>query len=161
MLAKRGYHVVASTGKASEHEYLRAIGAADILSREDFSIDPIPVLGKQRWAAAIDPVGGKALASILIMLQYGGSVAVSGLTGGGDVPTTVYPFILRGVNLLGIDSVYCPMELRKTLWERMATDLKPEALLNYIAQEVTLDELPQVLSSILKAEMRGRTIVKL
>jgi NADPH:quinone reductase-like Zn-dependent oxidoreductase len=95
------------------------------------------------------------------MLQYGGSVAVSGLTGGGDVPTTVYPFILRGVNLLGIDSVYCPMELRKTLWERMATDLKPEALLNYIAQEVTLDELPQVLSSILKAEMRGRTIVKL
>ncbi|MFP3121536.1 acryloyl-CoA reductase [Ectobacillus funiculus] len=161
MLAKRGYHVVASTGKASEHEYLQAIGAAEILSRENFSIDPIPVLGKQRWAAAIDPVGGKALASILIMLQYGGSVAVSGLTGGGDVPTTVYPFILRGVNLLGIDSVYCPMELRKTLWERMATDLKPDALLNYIAQEVTLDELPQVLSSILKAEMRGRTIVKL
>lgn len=161
MLAKRGYHVVASTGKESEHEYLQTIGAAEILSREDVLIDPIPVLSKQRWAAAIDPVGGKTLASILSMVQYGGSVAVSGLTGGGDVPTTVYPFILRGINLLGIDSVYCPMELRKTLWERMAADLKPDALLNHISQEVTLDELPQALSSILKAETRGRIIVKL
>lgn len=161
ILAKRGYHVVASTGKESEHEYLKSIGAAEIVTRKDVTPESIPALGKQRWAGAVDPVGGDTLASILSTIQYGGSVAVSGLTGGTAVATTVFPFILRGVNLLGIDSVYCPMETRKELWKRMASDLKPNALLNYIGNEITLDELPATLASILKAEVRGRTIVKL
>lgn len=161
MLAKRGYHVVASTGKESEHEYLRKIGATDIISREELVGEKIKPLDKQLWAAAVDPVGGKTLSAILSKLEYNGSVAVSGLTGGTDVPATVFPFILRGINLLGIDSVYCPMETRKLLWQRMATDLKPEGLLETIKNEVSLEELPGVLTSILKGENRGRTIVKM
>jgi acrylyl-CoA reductase (NADPH) len=161
MLAKRGYHVVASTGKETEHDYLREIGAAEIISREDLVGEKVKPLDKQLWAAAVDPVGGKTLSAILSKLDYNGSAAVSGLTGGTDVATTVFPFILRGINLLGIDSVYCPMETRKILWQRMATDLKPEGLLETIQNEVTLEELPEVLSSILKGENRGRTIVKI
>lgn len=161
MLAKRGYHVVASTGKESEHNYLREIGAAEIISREELAGEKIKPLDKQQWAAAVDPVGGKTLSAILSKLDYNGSVAVSGLTGGTDVPATVFPFILRGINLLGIDSVYCPMETRKHLWQRMATDLKPEGLLETIQNEITLDELPGTLASILKGENRGRTIVKM
>lgn len=161
MLAKRGYQVVASTGKESEHDYLRKIGAAEIISREEIAGEKSRPLDKQLWAAAVDPVGGKTLSSILSKLEYNGSVAVSGLTGGTDVPTTVFPFILRGINLLGIDSVYCPMETRELLWQRMATDLKPEGLLETILNEVPLAELPDVLTSILKGENRGRTIVKM
>ncbi len=161
MLAKRGYHVVASTGKESEYEYLKAIGASEVISREDVNGEKYRPLDKQLWAAAVDPVGGKTLSSIVSKLHYNGSVAVSGLTGGTDVPTTVFPFILRGTNILGIDSVYCPMETRKNLWMRMATDLKPEALLHTIKQEVTLDSLPQALSAILRGEARGRSIVKI
>lgn len=161
MLAKRGYHVVASTGKESEHEYLRKIGATDIISREELVGEKIKPLDKQLWAAAVDPVGGKTLSAILSKLEYNGSVAVSGLTGGTDVPATVFPFILRGINLLGIDSVYCPMETRKLLWQRMATDLKPAGMLETIKNEVSLEELPGVLTSILKGENRGRTIVKM
>ena len=123
--------------------------------------EKIRALDKQLWAAAVDPVGGKTLASILSKITYNGSVAVSGLTGGGDVPTTVFPFILRGINLLGIDSVYCPMETRIALWKRMATDFKPDHLLKVMTKEVTLEELPSYLSSILKGEARGRTIVRL
>ncbi|WP_027409684.1 NADPH:quinone oxidoreductase family protein [Anoxybacteroides tepidamans] len=161
MLAKRNYDVVASTGKQEEHEYLRALGAKEIVSREDVCLEQIRPLDKQYWAAAIDPVGGRTLATILSRIQYGGSVAVSGLAGGTDVPTSVFPFILRGVNLLGIDSVYCPMELRLKVWERMANDLKPHQLLESIAREITLEQLPQALSDILKGKLRGRTIVKL
>ncbi|MEH7503374.1 acryloyl-CoA reductase [Neobacillus drentensis] len=161
ILAKRGYQVVASTGKQSEHDFLIEIGANEILSREDVTGEKIRALDKQLWAAAVDPVGGKTLASILSKITYNGSVAVSGLTGGGDVPTTVFPFILRGVNLLGIDSVYCPMETRIALWKRMATDFKPDNLLKVMKTEVSLEELPDYLSSILKGEARGRTIVKL
>ncbi|WHY67957.1 acryloyl-CoA reductase [Neobacillus sp. SuZ13] len=161
ILAHRGYHVVASTGKQSEHDFLIELGASDILSREDVTGQKIRALDKQLWAAAVDPVGGKTLASILSKITYNGSVAVSGLTGGGDVPATVFPFILRGVNLLGIDSVYCPMETRIALWKRMAADFKPEHLLKVMNKEVSLDELPIYLSSILKGEARGRIIVKI
>lgn len=161
MLAKRGYHVIASTGKESEHEYLKKIGAAEVISREEVTGEKYRPLDKQHWAAAVDPVGGKTLSSIVSKLQYNGSVAVSGLTGGTDVPTTVFPFILRGINVLGIDSVYCPMETRKELWSRMATDLKPEEQLHTIKQEVTLENLPETLSAILKGAARGRTIVKI
>jgi acrylyl-CoA reductase (NADPH) len=160
MLAKTGYHVAASTGKASEHEYLRKIGATEILSRDEVTDTSRP-LQKERWAAAVDPVGGRTLAYLLSATKYGGSVAVSGLTGGSEFAGTVFPFILRGINLLGIDSVYCPMDVRVQLWKRMASDLKPENLLDSIGYEITLEELPSTLSAILKGEVRGRTIVRM
>lgn len=159
ILAKRGYHVVASTGKESEHAFLKDIGAKEIVTREEIYGEKIKPLDKQLWAGAVDPVGGKTLAAILSKMTYNGSVSVSGLTGGTDVSTTVFPFILRGINLLGIDSVYCSMETRKVIWQRMASDFKPDGLLETIKNEVTLDELPHSLSLILKGEMRGRTIV--
>lgn len=161
ILAKRGYHVVASTGKESEHEYLKQLGAKEIVSRDEVCPEKIRPIDKQKWAAAVDPVGGKTLAAIVSNMKYGGAVAVSGLTGGVEVPTTVFPFILRAVDILGIDSVYCPHETRTKLWTRMATDLKPDHLLDHIGKEVSLQELPDTLASILKANVRGRTIVKL
>ncbi|MCE4047768.1 NADPH:quinone oxidoreductase family protein [Bacillus sp. Au-Bac7] len=161
MLAKLGYKVDASTGKQSEHTYLQTIGADRIISRTDIYDGKLKALDKQQWAAAIDPVGGSTLAAITSKLLYNGSVAVSGLTGGGDVPATVYPFILRGVNILGIDSVYCPMETRKKVWNRIATDLKPADLTQFISSEVTLEELPSVLPTILEGSVRGRIIVNI
>lgn len=159
ILAKRGYHVVASTGKESEHAYLKEIGAKEILHREEIFGEKIKPLDNQLWAGAVDPVGGKTLSAILSKMIYNGSVAVSGLTGGSEVSTTVFPFILRGINLLGIDSVNCPMETRKVIWQKMANDFKPVGLLDTIKKEVNLNELPQSLSLILNGEMRGRTIV--
>ncbi|RDY70644.1 oxidoreductase [Halobacillus trueperi] len=160
MLAKRGYHVTASTGKESEHEYLKTLGAEEIISREEVTPEKIRPIGKQKWAGVVDPVGGKTLASVLSNTKYGGAVAVSGLTAGVEVPTTVFPFILRGVNLLGIDSVYCPKDLREKLWKRMAADLKPDDL-GEIENEVTLKELPDTLSDILQGKVRGRTVVNI
>ncbi|MEK3882729.1 acryloyl-CoA reductase [Paenibacillus sp. PL2-23] len=160
MLAKRNYVVTASTGKASEYDYLRKLGASEVVSREEVAPETIRSIGKQRWAGAVDPVGGKTLAAILSNMKYGGSVAVSGLTGGAEVPTTVYPFILRGVNLLGIDSAYCARDLRIKLWNRMATDLKPDGLED-IQNIITLQELPKALSDILQGKAKGRTIVDL
>ncbi|WCK55549.1 acryloyl-CoA reductase [Aneurinibacillus sp. Ricciae_BoGa-3] len=159
MLAKKGYEVAASTGKESEHAYLQQLGASAILSREEVSPEKIKTLDKPRWAAAVDPVGGRTLAYLLSSTKYGGAVAVSGMTGGGNVETTVFPFILRGISLFGIDSVYCPMEVRKRLWERMADDLKPEGLVESIAHEISLDDLPRTLSAILEGKVRGRVVV--
>ena len=116
---------------------------------------------KQKWAAAVDPVGGEPLASILSRIQYGGSVAVSGLTAGTKLPSTVFPFILRGVNLLGIDSVYCPMETRQKTWQRLAGELKPSNLESFVQKEVTLDQLPDVLPTLLRGEARGRIVVNI
>lgn len=161
ILSKLGYEVEASTGKESESEYLKNIGASTIIPREEIYDGKIRALGKQKWAAAVDPVGGEPLASLLSQIHYGGSVAVSGLTAGANVPTTVFPFILRGVNLLGIDSVYCDMETRLKVWGRLATDFKPANLEEVIQQEVTLKELPQVLPTLLKGQARGRILVKL
>src|SRR5699024_12883855 len=112
-----------------------------------------------RWAGAVDPVGGKTLAYILSTTKYRGSVAVTGLTGGPKVPTTVFPFILRGVNLLGIGSVYCPMSIRVALWKRMAADLKPAGLAE-MTTDISLDELPEKLKDILAGKLTGRTVVK-
>ncbi|MFB4165434.1 acryloyl-CoA reductase [Alteribacillus sp. JSM 102045] len=161
MLAKLGYNVAASTGKASEHEYLKVLGAKDILSREDVQPEKIRPLDKQRWAGVVDPVGGETLAYALSTLSYGGAAAVSGLTGGTKVPATVFPFILRGVNLVGIDSVYCPMDRRKQVWNRLAADLKMDRLLETISSEITLDELPETLDQILQGKVRGRKVVRL
>ncbi|MGX6445148.1 NADPH:quinone oxidoreductase family protein [Neobacillus sp. K501] len=156
-----GYQVEASTGKETEEGYLKKLGAASIVARDEVFDGKVRALGKQKWAAAVDPVGGEPLASLLSQIQYGGSVAASGLTAGTNLPTNVFPFILRGVNLLGIDSVYCPMETRLKVWNRLATDFKPANLEDFIQQEVTLQQLPVVLPSLLKGEARGRTLVKL
>jgi len=160
ILATLGYEVEASTGKESEHDYLKKLGATTIVSREEVYDGKLRALGKQRWVAAVDPVGGEPLAALLSQIVYGGSVAVSGLTAGTKLPTSVFPFIIRGVNLLGIDSVYCPMETRLKVWKRLATDFKVDNLEALIQQEVTLNELPDVLPTLLKGEARGRTIVK-
>ena len=161
ILSTLGFTVEASTGKESEHEYLTQLGASSIVPREDVFNGKIRALGKQKWAAAVDPVGGEPLASLLSQIQYGGSVAASGLTAGTKLPTTVFPFILRGINLLGIDSVYCPMETRLNIWNRLASDFKPANLEDFIQREVTLQQLPEVLPTLLKGEARGRNIVKL
>ncbi|MFB5281843.1 acryloyl-CoA reductase [Peribacillus sp. Hz7] len=161
ILSTLGYQVEASTGKEAEQEYLKKLGATTVLSRKDVYDGKIRALGKQKWAAAVDPVGGEPLASVLSQIEYGGSVAVSGLTAGTKLPTTVFPFILRGVNLLGIDSVYCPMETRLKTWNRLATDFKPANLEELIQQEVTLQQLPDALPTLLKGDARGRIIVKL
>lgn len=161
ILSNLGFQVEASTGKETEHEYLKNLGAASVISREEVYDGKIRALGKQKWAAAVDPVGGEPLASLLSQIQYGGSVAASGLTAGTNLPTSVFPFILRGVNLLGIDSVYCPMDKRLNIWDRLATDYKPDHLEKLIQQEITLEQLPEVLPTLLKGQARGRTIVRL
>lgn len=161
ILSKLGFEVEASTGKASEQDYLTSLGATSIVPREEVFDGKIRALGKQKWVAAVDPVGGEPLAALLSQIQYGGSVAVSGLTAGGNVPTTVYPFILRGVNLLGIDSVYCDMETRLKVWERLANVYQSENLEEFIQQEVSLAQLPEFLPTLLKAQARGRILVKL
>lgn len=161
ILSTLGYAVEASTGKQSATDYLKELGAETILSREEVYDGKIRALGKQRWSAAVDPVGGEQLASILSQINYGGSVAVSGLTGGGNVPTSVFPFILRGVNLLGIDSVECPMEKRESVWQALASKYKPANLEQLISDEVTLEQLPDVLPILLKGGATGRYLVKL
>lgn len=161
ILSTLGYEVEASTGKESEHAYLKQLGATSVVSRDEVFNGEIRALGKQKWAAAVDSVGGEPLASLLSQIQYGGLVAASGLTAGTKLPTTVFPFILRGVNLLGIDSVYCPMDTRLKVWERLATDFKPTDLNAFIQQEVTLEQLPEVLPLLLKGQARGRILVKL
>jgi acrylyl-CoA reductase (NADPH) len=155
ILAGRGYEVVASSGK--DPEFLRGLGASSVISREEAAGDASRPLEKTRWAGAVDCVGGETLAGVLRGLRYGGAVAASGNTGGVKLPATVLPFILRGVSLLGIDSVQNPIDERRAWWERLGTDLKPRHL---DAREVGLDELDGALSAILAGEMQGRTIVR-
>lgn len=159
MLSQLGFNVIASSGKKEAEGYLKSIGASHIIGREDVYNGKIKALDKQEWAGAIDPVGGESLAAIISKIIYGGSVAVSGLTGGGAVPTSVFPFILRGVNLLGIDSVYCPMVSRQKIWGRIATDLKPKNLSSFVYKEVSLQQLPEELPKILEGGITGRIIV--
>ncbi|HLR63623.1 MAG TPA: acryloyl-CoA reductase [Lentibacillus sp.] len=160
MLAKQGYDVTASTGKTNETDYLKKMGAKNVIDRHEVEdTEQKPVRGK-KWAAAVDPVGGKTLQYILSTLSYGGSVATSGLTGGTEVSTSVLPFISRGINWLGIDSVKCPMEKRMKVWQRLADDFKPD-MHEEMVNEISLDELPNVLRDILDSNVRGRTIVKL
>lgn len=161
MLAGRGYEVVGSTGKASEHDFLRGLGASDVISREEVMAESTRPLEAERWAGAVDPVGGAATAYLARTMKYGGSIALSGNTGGVNFSTSVFPFILRRVNLLGIESVYCPMEERVRVWQRCGADLKPNGLLESIASEATLDELSGVLERILKGGVKGRVLVRL
>lgn len=161
MLARLGYTVAAGTGKASEHDFLRQLGAGEILSREEVSAESERTLEKERWAGAVDPVGGRTTAYLLRTMKTGGVVAVSGLTGGTAVNTSVYPFILRGVSLIGIESVFAPMALRLELWRRLGSDLKPKGLLDLIAHEITLDGITEAVARIVKGEIRGRTLIRL
>jgi len=161
ILAKIGYEVVASTGKINEEAYLKGLGAKEVIHRNEIMDTDQTSIRKKRWAGAIDPVGGKTLQYILSTLKYGGSVATSGLTGGIEVSTTVIPFISRGVNWLGIDSVQCPMKNRLKVWSRLADDLKPIKLDDEMVNEVSLEELPAVLADIIEGKIRGRTLVKL
>jgi acrylyl-CoA reductase (NADPH) len=156
-----GYTVTASTGKASEHDYLHELGAREILDRAVTSAENQRPLEKETWAGSVDSVGGSTLAYLLRTTKYGGSVASFGNTGGFHLSTTVFPFILRGINLLGIDSAYCPIALRRQLWQRLASDLKPTKLLSHIGSEVSFEELPEALAQVLKGGVRGHTIVRI
>ncbi|RLL43783.1 acryloyl-CoA reductase [Oceanobacillus piezotolerans] len=161
ILAKRGYDVVASTGKSNEEAYLKGLGAKQIIKRNEIIDTDQTPMREEKWAGAIDPVGGKTLQYILSTLKYGGSVATCGLTGGVEVSTTVLPYISRGVNWLGIDSVECPMKQRLKVWNRLGDDLKSTMLHADMVNEISLKELPEVLTDILEGKVRGRTLVKL
>jgi putative YhdH/YhfP family quinone oxidoreductase len=160
LLANLGFEVVASTGKPASHAFLTELGASSIIDRAELSEESRRPLEKTRWAAAIDCVGGVTLANVIKQLHYGGSVAASGLTGGPGLSTTVMPFILRGVNLLGIDSVMLPMERRRATWARLGTDLKPTGL-DRIGHDIGLDDLDQALNDILAGKAEGRSVVQL
>jgi acrylyl-CoA reductase (NADPH) len=159
VLAKLGYHVIASTGRASEAGYLRDIGAAEVIDRNELS-GPAKPLAKERWAGGIDSVGSTTLANLLSMTKYQGAIAACGLAGGMDLPSSVAPFILRGVCLLGIDSVMCPIELRKVAWNRLASDLD-RSKLSEITHEIGLDQVIEAGARILAGQIRGRTVVKI
>jgi putative YhdH/YhfP family quinone oxidoreductase len=158
MLATQGYEVVASTGKPDGAGYLTDLGAASIIDRHELSEPGKRPLESTVYAGAVDCVGGVTLANVLKKIHYGGAVAASGLTGGADLPATVLPFILRGVSLLGIDSVMTPIEHRRNVWARIGADLRPAAL-DRIGHDVSLEELDGVLSGILAGSVTGRTVV--
>ncbi|GAC1336380.1 MAG: MDR family oxidoreductase [Bradyrhizobium sp.] len=159
VLAKLGYHVIASTGRPSEAGYLEGIGAAEVIDRSELS-GPAKPLAKERWAGGIDSVGSTTLANLLSMAKYRGAIAACGLAAGMDLPSSVAPFILRGVCLLGIDSVTCPIELRKIAWNRLAADLD-RAKLAEITHEIGLGEVIEAGAKILAGQVRGRTVVKI
>jgi acrylyl-CoA reductase (NADPH) len=159
VLAKLGYHVIASTGRMSEAPYLKSLGAAEVIDRNELS-GPAKPLAKERWAGGVDSVGSTTLANLLSMTKYGGAISACGLAAGMDLPTSVAPFILRGVCLLGIDSVMCPMAPRKAAWERLARDLD-KSKLSEITHEIGLGRVIEMGAKILAGEVRGRIVVKI
>ncbi|PSO16295.1 MDR family oxidoreductase [Bradyrhizobium sp. MOS003] len=159
VLSKLGYHVIASTGRVSEADYLKQLGAAEIIDRNELSAPAKPI-AKERWAGGVDSVGSTTLANLLSMTKYGGAIAACGLAAGMDLPSSVAPFILRGVCLLGIDSVMCPIEPRKAAWQRLASDLD-RTKLSEITHEISLDQVPEWGAKILAGQVRGRIVVKI
>jgi len=159
VLSKLGYHVIASTGRMSEAGYLKGLGASEVIDRAELSGAAKPQ-AKERWAGGVDSVGSTTLANLLSMTRYGGAIAACGLAAGMDLPTSVAPFILRGGCLLGIDSVMCPIELRRTAWRRLASDLD-KAKLADITHEIALDEVAAYGPKILGGQVRGRIVVKI
>jgi acrylyl-CoA reductase (NADPH) len=159
LLAKLGFAVIASTGRPSEADYLRGLGAGEIIERKDLAGTAKP-LGRERWAGGIDTVGSTTLANVLSMTRYGGAVAACGLAGGMDLPTTVAPFILRGVSLLGIDSVMCPLERRQEAWKRLASDLDAGRLAA-MTSEIDLSGVIEAGRRIVEGGVRGRVAVKI
>jgi len=158
VLAALGHHVTASTGRAATHDYLRTLGAKTIIDRAELAKPPSRPLDSERWAGAVDAVGSTTLATILTQLRYHASVAACGLAGGNDLPASVIPFLLRGVNLLGIDSVMCAPPRRQTAWTRLAQDL-PMDKLDSMTETVALSALPGLAAQILNGETRGRIVV--
>lgn len=159
ILAANGYQVTASTGRPETHDYLKKLGATEILDRDELAQAGRPI-DKERWSGVVDTVGSQTLATALAQVARHGSVAACGLAGGNDLPTTVLPFILRGVNLLGIDSVYCPAETRGRAWVRLAAEL-PKDKLEALTEVIPFDALIARSKLILKGQVRGRTVVDL
>jgi acrylyl-CoA reductase (NADPH) len=159
LLSKLGYQVIASTGRMAEAGYLKDLGATEVIERSELS-GPAKPLARERWAGGIDSVGSTTLANLLSMTRYGGAIAACGLAAGMDLPSSVAPFILRGVCLLGIDSVMCPVETRKTAWARLASDLD-KGKLSEITHEIALDEVISAAAKVLTGQVRGRIVVKI
>ena len=159
VLSKLGYRVIASTGRMSEAEYLKNLGATEVIDRNELTV-PAKPLARERWAGGVDSVGTTTLANLLSMTTYGGAIAACGLAGGMDLPTSVAPFILRGVCLLGIESVMCPIELRKIAWNRLVSDLDAGKLAE-ITHEIGLDQVIDTGAKILAGQVRGRIVVKI
>lgn len=159
LLAKAGWHVIASTGRAEETDYLKSLGANEIIDRAELSAPGRP-LARERWAVAIDSVGSTTLANVLSMTKYGGAVAACGLAQGMDLPGSVAPFILRNVALLGVDSVMCPKARRIEAWQRLARDLD-KARLTALTTTIGFDELPETATAILAGKVRGRVVVEI
>jgi len=159
LLGKLGYSVIASTGRPEDADYLEGLGASEVIERKELTGPPRP-LGKERWAGGVDVVGSTTLANVLSMTRYGGAIAACGLAGGMDLPASVAPFILRGVSLLGIDSVMCPLPLRQEAWRRLETDLDP-AILAAMTNEIGLDDVIAAARNIIEGRVRGRIVVKI
>jgi acrylyl-CoA reductase (NADPH) len=159
LLAKLGFNVIASTGRPTEADYLKDLGAREIIERKEL-VTPTKALGRERWAGGIDTVGSSTLANVLSMTRYGGAVAACGLAGGMDLPATVAPFIMRGVSLVGIDSVMCPMERRREAWKRLASHLDASKL-TAMTSEVDLSGVIDAGRRIVEGGVRGRVVVKI
>ena len=159
ILSKLGYHIVASTGRPAESDYLKELGAAEIISRDELSA-PAKPLAKERWAGGVDAVGSHTLANVLSMTSYGGAVTACGLAQGMDLPASVAPFILRGVSLLGIDSVMAPRELRLEAWKRIGTDLD-HAKLSALSTTMPFDAVINAAHDIVEGKVRGRLVVEM
>jgi acrylyl-CoA reductase (NADPH) len=157
LLSKLGYTVAAVTGRPEGADYLRSLGASQIVTREEMAAKPRP-LEAQRWSGAVDTVGSTVLARVLAELDYAGTVAACGLAGGADLPTTVMPFILRGARLQGVDSVMCPLPRRRQAWDRLVQDL-PENALQNISHVASLDEVPGLAEDIIAGKVQGRVVV--
>jgi putative YhdH/YhfP family quinone oxidoreductase len=161
LFAQRGYTVVASTGKLAEAPYLESLGASKVISREEVSGEGQRPLEQELWAGSVDNVGGSTLAYLTRTTKKGGSIAAIGVTGGPNFNATVFPFILRGVNLLGIDLPSCSAEMRQELWHRLASDFTWERVLGQIIREISLEELPAAIKAILGGRTRGRIIIRM
>jgi acrylyl-CoA reductase (NADPH) len=159
LLAKLGFTVIAATGRPQEADYLKGLGASEIIPRDELT-GPVRPLGKERWAGGIDTAGSVPLANVLAMTRYSGAVSACGLAAGMDLPASVAPFILRGVCLFGIDSVMCPQPRRREAWQRLARDLD-RAKLSEITSEIDLAQIPNVAPQILGGNVRGRIVVKI
>ena len=158
ILAKLGYHVAASTGRPETHDYLKSLGARVLIDRAELAKPPARPLDSERWAGCIDSVGSTTLATALTQLKYRAAAASCGLAGGSDLPATVLPFLLRGVRLIGIDSVMCPLPQRQAAWARLARDL-PFDKLDAMTETARLADLPRLAPTILKGGIRGRLVV--
>jgi len=158
ILSQRGFTIHAATGRPQEADYLKELGAAEIIDRKELT-GPAKPLAKERWAGAIDAVGSTTLANLLSMTRYGGAVAACGLAGGMDLSASVAPFILRGVCLYGIESVMCPIERRRQAWKRLETELNRQKL-SQMTREIGLSDVFRVAPEILSGQVRGRIVVK-